>query len=124
MGSREMSWTFKITLVYFDRLPTLPWIEIPHWPALPLQVIVDGLDTVTVVDERLQVKLVIGIGYSTRPTVLEKPLTGLIEIVYDAVALPITVEDGGLAEMVKLWTLRVTVPWWDNEPLVAVMVIV
>ena len=81
-------------------------------------------EPVTLVGVRVQVRPVVGDTVAVRLTTPVKPWRAVIVIV-EVPAVPAFVETAvGLADMVKSWTVTVTVAVWDSVPLVPVTVTV
>ena len=110
-------------------VPLVPWMVRVNVPVCELRfVLTVSVDEPEVeMDAGLKLALVRrGSPETLRPTLPEKPLTGVIMTVYFTLELPATVALDGAAEMEKsaliALTTSVTPAVWFKAPLVAVMV--
>jgi hypothetical protein len=110
------SWTTKVTVTLWDRLPLVP--VTPTWTVDAAENVQDKValpEPVTLVGATEQeVLLVVRLTTPAKPF---WPVTVILEVPAEPA---FTVTLNGLAAIVKSWTTNVTVTEWDREPLVPV----
>ncbi len=121
------SWTVKVTVTWWDRVPLVPVTVTEYEPAEPLHERVELPDPpVTVAELKEQVSPVLGETEEERLTELVNPLTGemVIRSVPDAPASIVTAGEAAAIVKSGTATMYATVAVCDSDPLIPVTVTV